>query len=101
MEKLSGPAKPKAEQSGDGNISEPSAAIPKPVTPENVEPAKPKINILPAAAPTAGSENPFTKLTSRPTSSTPSVRKTSETSLKRPRAESVEQSTTNAPPRKT
>jgi ubiquitin conjugation factor E4 B len=104
MEKLSGPAKPKSEQSADGNNSAPSpssAATPKPTTPENVEPAKPKITIKPAATPAAGSENPFTKLTSHPTSSTPSVRNTPEASLKRPRAESVEQSTTNAPPRKT
>jgi ubiquitin conjugation factor E4 B len=106
MEKLSGPAKPKQtpEETAEADTvttSSPSATTPKPTTPEQAELSKPKINIKPAAVPAAGSDNPFTKLTSRPSSGTPPVRSTSAASLKRPLAESVEQGSASAPPRKT
>jgi ubiquitin conjugation factor E4 B len=103
MEKLSGPAKPKREQSTDGDSSVPVTASSPPsksATPV-AEPAKPKITIKPASTSSAGVENPFAKLTSRPSSSTAPVSAASEASLKRPRAESGEQNTTITPPRKT
>jgi ubiquitin conjugation factor E4 B len=103
MEKLSGPAKPKSEHATDWESEAPSSSsneTPKPAPSEQVEPSKSKINIKPAATSTAGSENPFAKLTSHPSTGTPPVRPTSAASLKRPRAESVEQGTTSTPLRK-
>lgn len=106
MEKLSGPAKAKAQadentEGENAASSSLSGTTPKSATPERVESSKPKINIKSAATPVVPSaENPFAKLTSHPSSGTPAVRTTSATSLKRPFAESTEQGVTNAPPRK-
>jgi len=96
MEKLSGAATPKPEQTGDVSSAPSSSSSPAPVAPEKVESApKPKLNITKASSPAAATtpENPFAKLTAQ---STPTVRIPSESkSLKRPRAESDEQN----PPR--
>lgn len=104
MEKLAGPAKPKLEQVADGDktsSSTASAGTPKPTTPAKVEAPILQINISkPEGTPTAGSDNPFSKLTSRPSSATPPVRDPSSGSLKRPRAESLEQGPTSTPSRK-
>ncbi|TVY30586.1 Ubiquitin conjugation factor E4 [Lachnellula hyalina] len=98
LEKLSGTTipTPKTEQKGEGSSAPSStSSVPAPAAPEKVEPApKPKLNITKAPTATTTPENPFNKLTARPSNNTPSpsVRKSSEaTSLKRPRAESDEQ----------
>lgn len=104
MEKLAGPAKPKPEQVADGDNTSsntPTTATPTSTTPAKVELPKPQISISkPASTPTAESDNPFSKLTSRPSSATPPVRDLSSGSLKRPRAESIEQGTASTPSRK-
>jgi ubiquitin conjugation factor E4 B len=105
MEKLSGAATPKSEQTGEGSSVPSSSSTPAPAAPEKVESApKPKLNITKALSPAAATtpENPFTKLTARSSNGTPTptVRTSSEPkSLKRPRAESDEQNP-RAPARK-
>ncbi|KAH6674589.1 ubiquitin elongating factor core-domain-containing protein [Halenospora varia] len=107
LEKLAGTTTPKTEQLADAGNSASSPPTPAPSTPQNVpEPAPAvKINISkPAPTPTTPAENPFAKLTSRSSNdtNTPTTVSASEAkSLKRPRAESDEQTTTpSTQPRK-
>ncbi|TVY83127.1 Ubiquitin conjugation factor E4 [Lachnellula suecica] len=106
LEKLSGGTVPtsKPEQTGDASITPSQSSPPAPAAPAKVESApKPKLNITkaPSSPATSTPENPFSKLTAKPsnTAPTPSVRTSSEAkSLKRPRAEENEQNTPRAGP---
>ncbi|KAF4624671.1 hypothetical protein G7Y89_g13498 [Cudoniella acicularis] len=103
LEKLSGTT-PKSETPTEGGNAVSSSSATPSAAPRNAETApKPNINISKTSTPpTSTPENSFSKLTSRPSSSTSSpttVRRASESgTLKRPRAESDEQATQPRPP---
>jgi len=103
MEKLSGAAKPKPEETTEEGSTGPSSSsttqpAPTPSVPtpaaETSEPARPKINIRPSATAAPTSDNPFTKLGTRPATDNASlpVRQSATSSLKRPHSEVSEQS---------
>jgi len=100
---LSGAATLNSEQKGEASNTPSSSSTPTPAAPEKVDTApKPKLNITKASSPlaTATPENPFNKVTVRPSngSPAPTVRSSSESKLKRPRAESNEQNTSRTAP---
>jgi ubiquitin conjugation factor E4 B len=103
MEKLSGPAKTKTEESPTGETAAPSTSSPLPPSSQSAESSiKPRITVKPAPSPAATADNPFTKLTARPANGNATAVSTSSeaTNLKRHFAED-EQSITKPPIKKT
>lgn len=105
MEKLSGPAKPKSEESPAGENPPSSTSLPLPTSTQSAESStKPKITVKPASSPSSSptTDNPFTKLAARPAngSATPVSSSSEATNLKRHFAED-EQSISKAPIKKT
>lgn len=95
MEKLSGPASSKTLQTTENLESSSSTHAFEVADPA----AKPEMNIAKSPTPSAAAENPFTKLNVRPEASIKASTTVSNVTpvpgrMKRPRAESTEQSTT-------
>jgi ubiquitin conjugation factor E4 B len=106
MEKLSGPAKPKTDETPAGEKA-PSSSSPSPPPPTSSQSAesttKPKITVKPASSSsTPLTENPFTKLAARPAngSATPVSSSSEVANLKRQFAED-DQTISKAPIKKT
>jgi ubiquitin conjugation factor E4 B len=101
LEKLSGPAQPTAEVAEGSKEGSQESSVTSPRNGDGEASTKPKITIKPAAT-TPASDNPFMKLTARPSAVTPIVRSTSAIGdLKRPRTELDEQSTPKPSVKKT